>query len=59
MAAEDINHQKVNLGVKVRRPLQRNRLRVLVDSYVAPARENKAGEERPWAKIIIKAPAHP
>ena len=54
-----INHQVHILGRIVRNPLVRNRLRVLVDSLVIPARENRAGEDSPWASIIAKAPFHP
>lgn len=53
------NHHIQRLGRAVRRPLVRNRLRVLVVSYVIPAKENMAGEDSPCASIIARAPALP
>lgn len=54
-----INHHIDIFGRIVRNPLVRNRLRVLVVSWFMPARENKAGEESPWASIMASAPFHP
>ena len=46
-ATAAINHHMVMLGNRVKKPLERNRLRVLVVSLVIPARENRAGDDRP------------
>ena len=59
LEAEAMNHHIDIVGNRVRNPFVRNRLRVCVVSYDTPASENKAGEERPWASIIAKAPAQP
>lgn len=53
------NHQKEFAGRSDRRPLVRNKLRVLVVSYLMPAREKRVGEERPWASIIARVPFQP
>lgn len=58
-AIEAINHHIQVLGRRVRNPLVRKRLRVLVDSWFIPARENMAGDERPWASIIARVPCQP
>lgn len=58
-AIDATNHHKHVLGRRVKNPLVRNSLRVLVVSCLIPARENIAGEDRPWANIIVKAPLQP
>lgn len=59
LAAEAINHQTQKLGRRVRKPFLKKSLRVFVDSYIIPAKENMAGEDNPCASIIVKAPAQP
>lgn len=59
LVAEAINQHIVMLGTRVIKPLVRKRLRVFVVSLVIPAREKRAGEERPWASIIESLPAQP
>ena len=59
LAALEINHQKDIVGNRVRSPFDKKSLRVLVVSWAIPAKEKRAGDERPWAKIIVRAPAHP
>jgi len=54
-----MNHHIHMFGRIVRNPLVRNRLRVFVVSWFIPAKENRAGEERPWASIIASVPFHP
>ena len=54
-----MNHHRHIEGRRVRKPLVTNILRVLVVSALTPARENRAGEESPWASIIARAPFHP
>ena len=54
-----INHHIDMFGRTVRNPFVRNRLRVLVVSWLMPARENRAGEDSPCASIMAKAPFHP
>lgn len=56
---EAMNHHMEMFGKMVMSPLVRNRLRVLVDSWVMPARENRAGDESPWASIMARAPLQP
>lgn len=59
LAADIINHQKEREGKSIIIPLDRYILRVFVASYLMLARANIAGEQRPWASIIIMAPFHP
>lgn len=56
LAALKINHQMVRAGKYVINPLERNRLRVLVDSYTMLASINIAEEHKPWASIILTEP---
>lgn len=58
-AMDAINHHIVIVGRMVKNPFVRNSLRVLVVSWFIPAKENMAGEERPWANIMAKAPFQP
>lgn len=59
LAVAATNHHKQVAGSKARKPFLRKSLRVLVDSWRIPAKENSAGEDRPWASIIVNAPDHP
>lgn len=53
------NHHIVMVGIIVKRPLVRKRLRVFDDSWVIAAKANRAGEHRPCANIIVSAPFQP
>lgn len=59
LAAVAMNHHIQVFGSSVNSPLVKNSLRVLVVSYVTPARENMAGEDSPCANIMVSAPHQP
>lgn len=53
------NHHIDMFGRIVRNPLVKNSLRVFVVSWFIPARENRVGEDSPWASIIANVPFQP
>jgi hypothetical protein len=59
LAAVNINHHIVIMGLMVINPFVRNILRVWVISYDRFAIIKSAEELRPWATIIIKLPVIP
>lgn len=59
LAAAARNHQSVMDGKRLIMPFVRKRFRVLVVWYDRLARTNSIGEIRPWASIVISAPAQP
>lgn len=58
-AAAARNHQNVRDGIRLIIPFVRKRLRVFVVWYERLARTNNIGEMRPWASMVVRAPAHP
>lgn len=58
-AAVNKNHHKVIIGATAIIPFVKNILRVCVISYLMFAIINNADELKPWAIIIIRAPAKP
>jgi len=59
LAAVNINHHIVMIGLIVINPLVKNMLRVWVISYDRFAIMNNADELSPWATIIINLPVIP
>jgi len=59
LAAVNINHHIVIIGLIIINPLVRNILRVSVISYDRFAIINNAEDLRPWATIIISLPVIP
>jgi len=59
LAAVNINHHIVIIGLITINPLVRNILRVWVISYDRFAIINNAEDLRPWANIIIRLPVIP
>jgi len=59
LIAVNKNHHIDIAGRRVKNPLVRNKLRVEETSYKILARAKSAGEQSPWASIIVRVPFQP